>query len=176
MRRLLALCFAVMSFALPLRSADPQPEGPSLTIYNQKFAVIRQAVPLDLNAGVNHITFSDITAHAEPDSVVLRDLRGGDLKILEQNYRNDPISEGLLLSLFEGKTIDFVRTDMQGHREIIKGKIIRSGYVPHYAAYDEYGYQYQAAQQAMTTGGAGQPVIEVDGQLQFSLPGAACIS
>lgn len=171
MRRIITFCLAILTFVLPLRSADPQPAGASLTIYNQKFAVVRQSVPLDLNAGVNHVTFSDITAHAEPDSVVLRDLRGENLKILEQNYRNDPISEGLLLSLFEGKTIDFVRTDMQGHREIIKGKIIRSGYVPHYNAYDEYGYQYQAAQQAMTSGGAGQPVVEVDGQLQFSLPG-----
>ena len=172
MRRTVALYLAAFTLCLPLRAADPQPEAPSLTIYNQKFAIVRQTVPLDLNAGENHVTFSDITAHAEPDSVVLRDLHGGGgLKILEQNYRNDPVSDGLLLSLFEGKTIDFQRIDAQGHREIVQGKIIRSGYVPHYNAYEEYGYQYQAAQQAMTSGGSGQPVIEVDGKLQFSLPG-----
>ena len=172
MRRTVALYLAAFTLCLPLRAADPQAEAPSLTIYNQKFAIVRQTVPLDLNAGENHVAFGDITAHAEPDSVVLRDLHGGSgLKILEQNYRNDPVSDGLLLSLFEGKTIDFQRIDSQGHREIIQGKIIRSGYVPHYNAYEEYGYQYQAAQQAMTSGGSGQPVIEVDGKLQFSLPG-----
>ena len=32
------------------------------------------------------------------------------LQILEQNYRNDPVSEPLLLSLFEGKTLDFQKT------------------------------------------------------------------
>src|SRR5215813_11236989 len=171
MRRTLSLGLCYLLICLPLHAAEPQPEAPSLTIYNQKFGIVRQTVPLDLTAGVNHVTFSDITAHAEPDSVVLRDLRGGGLRILEQNYRNDPISDGLLLSLFEGKTIDFVRTDMNGHQEIVKGKIIRSGYVPHYQAYDQYGYQYAAMQSAMAAGGAGQPIIEVDGKLQFSLPG-----
>lgn len=171
MRRTLALCLWFSLCALSLGGAEPPTEAPSLTIYNQKFGIVRQTVPLDLKAGVNHVTFSDITAHAEPDSVVLRDLRGGGLRILEQNYRNDPISDGLLLSLFEGQTIDFVRTDMSGHQEIVKGKIIRSGYVPHYQAYEQYGYQYAAAQNAMASGGAGQPIIEVDGRLQFSLPG-----
>jgi len=171
MRRAFAFLLGLAVSAIPLGGAEPPPEAPSLTIYNQKFGIVRQTVPLDLKAGVNHVTFSDITAHAEPDSVVLRDLRGGGLRILEQNYRNDPISDGLLLSLFEGQTIDFVRTDMTGHQEIVKGKIIRSGYVPHYQAYEQYGYQYAAAQNAMTSGGAAQPIIEVDGRLQFSLPG-----
>lgn len=171
MRRTLLAGLCSFILCLPLGAAESQPEAPSLTIYNQKFGIVRQTVPLDLTAGVNHVTFSDITAHAEPDSVVLRDLRGAGLRILEQNYRNDPISDGLLLSLFEGKTIDFVRPGINGQQEIVKGKIIRSGYVPHYQAYDQYGYQYAAMQSAMASGGAGQPIIEVDGKLQFSLPG-----
>jgi hypothetical protein len=171
MPRTLAVGLSISILLVPLWSADPQAEPPSLTIYNQKFAVVRQTIPLQLNGGVTHVTFSDITAHAEPDSVVLRDLHGGGLRVLEQNYRNDPVSDGLLLSLFEGKTIDFVRTDAQGHQETIQGKIIRSGYVPHYAAYEQYGYQYQAAQNSIASGGSGQPIIEVNGKLQFSLPG-----
>jgi hypothetical protein len=170
MSRILAVCLSISVFLVPLWAAEPQPE-PSLTVYNQKFAVVRQTIPLQLNGSVTHVSFSDITAHAEPDSVVLRDVHGGGLRILEQNYRNDPLSDGLLLSLFEGKTIDFVRTDAQGHQETVQGKIVRSGYVPHYAAYDQYGYQYQMAQQSMASGGSGQPIIEVNGKLQFSLPG-----
>lgn len=128
---------------------------PTLTIYNQNFAVVRDTVPLDLKAGVSEIRYANATAHLEPDSVVLRDPSGKhSLQILEQNYRNDPVSQELLLSLFEGKTIEFenIRTkDNTETREIISGKIIRSGYVP--------------------GGGAEQPIIEVDGKLQFSLPG-----
>ncbi|MFB3814076.1 MAG: DUF4139 domain-containing protein [Terriglobales bacterium] len=172
MRKLLAGCLYMLLIALCASAqskdakSDAAAQAPSLTIYNQFFAVVRQAVPLDLKAGVNHVVFSDITAHVEPESVQLRDANGG-LQVLEQNYRNDPISESLLLSLFEGKTIDFVRPD----RTVVKGRIVRSGYVPHYDAYQRYGSQYAAAQMARTSGGAGQPIIEVDGRLQFSLPG-----
>src|SRR5882724_2824573 len=128
---------------------------PSLTIYNQNFAVVRDSVPLDLQSGVNNVRYADATAQVEPDSVILRDPNGKrSLQILEQNYRNDPVSQELLLSLNEGRTIDFenIRTkDNTQTREIIPGKIVRSGYVP--------------------GGSPTQPIIEVDGKLQFQLPG-----
>ena len=128
---------------------------PALTIYNQNFAVVRDTVPLDLKAGVNSVRYAGATAQVEPDSVILRDPAGGhSLQILEQNYRNDPVSETLLLSLFEGKTVEFetIRTkDNTQIRELIPGKVIRSGYVPGAEAV--------------------QPIIEVNGKLQFSLPG-----
>jgi len=128
---------------------------PALTIYNQNFAVVRDSVPLDLKAGANSVRYANATAQVEPDSVILRDPAGKhSLQILEQNYRNDPVSEPLLLSLFEGKTIDFQNVRMKDNtavREIIPGKIVRSGYVP--------------------GGGNEQPIIEVNGKLQFTLPG-----
>src|SRR5271168_5179457 len=86
---------------------------PALTIYNQNFAVVRDTVPLDLQAGPNVVRYADATAQVEPDSVILRDPAGDhSLQILEQNYRNDPVSEPLLLSLFEGKTIDFEKDEL----------------------------------------------------------------
>jgi len=142
-----------------------QTSQPSLTVYNANFAVVRQDVPLDLKSGVNQVTESEITMHVEPDSVILRDPAGKHgLQILEQDYRADPISEGMLLHLYEGKTIEF-----QNGAQVIKGKIIRSGYVPHsYFAMNRYGQTYY---QAQMTAGSEQPVIEVDGQLRFNLPG-----
>jgi hypothetical protein len=88
--------------------------------------------------------------------VILRDPQGRALQILEQSYRNDPISQELLLSYYEGKTIDFLLPD----GKIIRGKIIRSGYVPS-------TYYAQSYQQPSYT----QPIIEVDGILRFGLPG-----
>jgi len=140
--------------------------APALTIYNQQFAVVRQGLALDLKPGQNHIEVTDITAHVEPDSVFLRSLdEARRLTILEQNYRNDPISEQLLLSLYEGKTIDFVAPE----KTIVQGKIIRSGFVPH--ATTTYNQRYYYQQAAFVQQGAGQPVIEVNGKLQFNLPG-----
>ena len=154
----LCVCFTALVF-----SADP-----ALTIYNQNFAVIRDTLPLDLKAGNNTLRFSGVTAQVEPDSVILRDPTGRQaVRVLEQNYRNDPVSQGMLLGLYEGKTIEFRKPD----GTIVSARIVRSGYVPHYQAMNRYGSQYQANQMAMASGGAGQPIIEVSGQLQFTMPG-----
>jgi len=143
-----------------------QASQPSLTIYNQDFAVVRQDVPLGLKSGTNQVNESEITMHVEPDSVILRDPTGKHgLQVLEQNYRADPISEGMLLSLYEGKTIEFEN----GAGQLIKGKIIRSGYAPHsYFAMNRYGQSYYQSQMSVASE---QPIIEVNGQLRFSLPG-----
>jgi hypothetical protein len=147
----------------------PRNEGAALTIYNQNFAVVRQLFPLELKGGENRITFTGATAHIEPDSVILRDPLGKrQFQIFEQNYRNDPISQERLLSLFEGKTIDFM---MNGQpTQLVQGKIIRSGYVPHYDAMTRYGQQYYQAQMSYAAQ-TSQPIIEVNGKLQFFLPG-----
>ncbi len=144
----------------------------ALTIYNQNFAVVRQTVPLDVKSGVNTVRFTETTAHLEPESVILRDPLGRyRLQILEQNYRSDPVSQELLLNLFEGKTIDFQVYRQDGPQQIVQGKIIRSGYVPHQAGWQQYGQQYYQTQMAYMQGGAGQPIIEVEGKMRFSLPG-----
>src|SRR5437588_10480745 len=148
---------------------------PALTIYNQNFAVVRDTVPIDLEQGVNNVRFTETTAHLEPDSVVLRDSTGKtNLQILEQNYRNDPVSQELLLSLFEGKTIDFLVVEPNKPNTIVPGKIVRSGYARHsQEAMQRYGQRYAMAQSAMAyqSGGMSQPIIEVNGKLRFALPG-----
>ncbi len=157
MHKLLA---ALLSLTLTLAAAA-QDIAPSLTIYNQNFFVARDHLALDLKSGTNHVDFAGVTAHLEPDSVILRDLTGRPLQILEQSYRNDPVSQELLLSFYEGKTIDFaVGRNADGSDVKIEGKIIRSGFVP--ATYIN-GYPQQQA--------SSQPIVEINGILRFGLPG-----
>src|SRR5438477_10948369 len=135
-------------------NASADEPGTALTIYNQNFFVAREHVSLDLQPGVNEAHYTGVAAHLEPDSVILRDPKGRALQILEQNYRNDPVTQELLLSFYEGKTIDFLiqRADKQ---EIVKGKIVRSGYIPS----TNYAQGYSQP-------GMGQPIIEIDGVLR----------
>jgi hypothetical protein len=122
----------------------------SLTIYNQQFAVVRETVPLDLKQGVNQIEFNGATALLEPESVMLRDPSGRRLlRILEQNYRADPVSRDALMQRYEGQTIEFLIGNAT-----VTGKIVRAGG----AVQGAYG-TYE------------QPLIEVDGKLRFDLPG-----
>jgi hypothetical protein len=132
-------------------SISGQTAPPSLTIYNEGFAAIRETVPLDLKPGLNEARYSGATRQLEPESVILRDPSGKvSFQILEQNYRNDVASQGLLLSLFEGQTISF-QTGKPEDPKTVSGRILRSGYEP--------------------GGSQTQPLLEVDGKLVFQLPG-----
>ncbi|MGC2477933.1 MAG: hypothetical protein WA485_26580 [Candidatus Sulfotelmatobacter sp.] len=150
----------VCVFTLCAAVFGQQGSQPSLTIYNQDFAVIRQDVPLDLKPGTNQVNFNEITMHLEPDSVILRDPSGKHaINILEQNYRADPVNQMSLLSLYEGRTIDFELPD----HSMVKGKVVRSGYVrPDTFNMNGYNQGYPAQE---------EPIIEVAGQLRFGLPG-----
>ena len=159
-----------MLAALPLLASAQT----ALTVYNQNFAVVRETLPLELGQGVNAITFDRATLHVEPDSVVLRDPAGKvALRILEQSYRADTASQGLMLSLYEGKELDFLARDPEGRESIVRGKVIRSGYAPNVDAARRYGNQFYQTQMAMGNWqqGGGAPIIEVAGKLRFSLPG-----
>ncbi len=135
--------------------AQPTSTPPSLTIYNQNFAVVREFVPLQLNAGVNQISFDGITSFVEPSSVVLRDPSGRvHLSILEQDYRSDIASQQNLLRAYEGKEIEF-----QNGSQIVPGRIIRAGGATYgNGCYGNCGY-------------SGETIVEVGGKIQFGLPG-----
>jgi hypothetical protein len=112
------------------------------------------------------VRFTGTTAHLEPQSVILRDPSGRrNLQILEQSYRADPVSAELLLSLFEGQTIEFLLPNRE-KPEVVSGKIIRSGYTPGARWAQPQPYQQYRPPTIE------QPIIEVDGKLRFQLPGA----
>jgi hypothetical protein len=108
-----------------------------------------------------------LTQQLEADSVVLRDPQGRvDFAVLEQGYRTDTVSEELLLSLYEGQVMDFTVRQPDGSQAVVKGKLLRSGYVPSSGNENLFGDQYRRY------GGYREaPLVEVDGKLQFSLPG-----
>jgi hypothetical protein len=154
----LTLAVVFLYLTLSANAEEKRSSGePSLTIYNQNFGLVRERIPLDLGSGVNHINFTGVTAHLEPQSLVLRDPSGlRRLQVLEQNYRADPVTQEALLSLYEGRTIEFLKPDGSA----LKGRIVRSGYIPGMVQYGQY---IQPSDQ--------QPLIEVDGTLRFGLPG-----
>jgi hypothetical protein len=164
---LLIVCAALLRYAAWAQEnpgqkfQDVSPtEPPAITIYNQNFAVVRESLGLNLQAGINAIRFGGMTAQVEPDSLMLRDATGArQVQVWEQNYRNDPVSQELLLSLYEGKTIQF-KTGRGGDQEFVTGKVIRSGFVPRLASYNQQYYPQST-----------QPIVEVDGKLVFGLPG-----
>jgi hypothetical protein len=162
----LAAVFAASALAAQQPATQPSAPSTALTIYNQDFAVARTQVDLDLHPGLNEVTTNQVTTQLEPDSVVLRDpaLRDPSAKrtfhIVEQNYDAAVVNQEWLLQKYEGKTIDFQISNgalVDGHfvpGPIVQGKIVRASQPG-----NPYGYPQN------------QPLIEVDGKLQFQLPG-----
>ena len=167
---LLTAVFVATSVAAQQPATQPSVPSAALTIYNQDFAVARTQVDLDLHPGLNEVTTNQVTTQLEPDSVVLRDpsLRGTAAKptfhIVEQNYDAAVVTQDWLLQKYEGKTIDFQVSShgyVDGHlvpAPIVQGKIVRA--TQQAGQYNQYNQYAQ-----------NQPLIEVDGKLQFSLPG-----
>jgi hypothetical protein len=154
-----ALAFLATSFAV---AQQPAIQPVALTIYNQNFAVARTSIDLDLHPGLNEITTTEVTSRLEPDSVILRDPAGKRIvHILEQNYDAALVNQDWLLGKYEGKTIDFEVMTPQGSH-IVQGTIIR--------APSQSPYEYSPQGQVLN-GGPAQPLIEVNGKMQFQLPG-----
>jgi len=109
------------------------------------------------------VKFTGTTMQLEPDTVILRDPSGAHkLQIVEQGFRNDPLTEQKLLSMFEGKMVDFEVKQNDGTIKIVPAKIIRSGYVPNYNyGQPQYGYPQPES-----------PIVEYEGKLHFSYPGS----
>jgi hypothetical protein len=137
----------------------------ALTIYNEDFAVARTQVPLDLHAGLNEVTTTQVTSQLEPDSVVLRDLAKSNaagkpsFRIVEQNYDAAVVNQDWMLEKYEGKTIQFEvgRGFAQDGKVVtpppVEGKIVRAPRNP-----GQNG-QYVSA------------LVDVHGVLEFQLPG-----
>lgn len=133
---------------------------PAITVYNQNFGVVRDTISLDLQKGINEVSYSGVTAQLEPESVVLRDPSGQvDLSVLEQSYRGDPVDMTRLLQMFEGEMIEFQKA-LDDTEVIIEGKIIRAPATV--MVKDSNGRQRQQVL---------QPIIEVEGKLITELPG-----
>ena len=158
---------AVLCVLLSALAWGQQPSSPSLTIYNQDFAVVRQNFPLQLKAGVNQVSFDNVTSYLEPSSVMLRDPSGRvHIAIFEQDYRTDTVSQYNLLRASEGKEIDFIQPGQ--NPAVVHGKIIRAGTGCYGGMQDANGnYCYNSGELRFSI----DPIVEVDGKVQFGLPG-----
>ena len=143
------------------RAADVQ-----VTVYNRDFALVKETRPFDLKAGMNETRFADVTSLLEPDSVVLRDPKNpGGIRIVEQNYEGDPLSEEALLRRSEGKVLKFrVQNPATGAIEQVEAKVIRAGHGPGGWSPSGRG-QFGVGQQPLS------PIVEIGGRTLFALPG-----
>jgi len=121
-------------------------ERVSLTVYNQNFGLVREVRKVHLGTGNVELSYADVSAHIQPETVHLKSLASDDdLTVLEQNYRYDLLNPDTLLKKYVGKTIKVYR------------------YNEHTGADEE-----KQAQLLSVEGGA---VLNIDGQITSNFAG-----
>ncbi len=88
-------------------AVDRQQQGESidLTVYNQDLALVKDCRMMDLPVGVGELRFTDVAALIDPTSVWFRSLTEPKVRVLEQNYEYDVISDTKLLQKYLGQKI-----------------------------------------------------------------------
>ncbi|MFZ5896268.1 MAG: DUF4139 domain-containing protein [Myxococcota bacterium] len=82
----------------------------SVTIYNSNFGLIREARQVELGTGRVSLSYADVSANIQPESVHIESLSDANaLHVFEQNYRYDLLTPQKLLEKYVGKRLRVVR-------------------------------------------------------------------
>ena len=106
--------------------------------------------------------------------MVVRDPAGKvDFRVLEQSYCADPVSQGLPV-VPERRAECWTRgSGSERHESIVRGKVVRSGYVRPLRGASVYGQRFMMTQAAMAMPRrTGTTHHRSDGKLRFSCPGS----
>lgn len=133
---------------LKLASTEGDRTSAEITVYNVGLGLVKDRRNVTLGQGENTLLFMDVASQVIPSSVSVRSVKEGDaVSVLEQNYEYDLLSPAKLLEKYVGKTVRIryrsPYTDREDERE---AKVL---------AYNE-----------------GQPVLMIDNEVTFGIPGA----
>lgn len=93
------------------RSSDRSTrENVSVTIYNSNFGLVRETRRVELGTGRVALSYADVSAHIQPESVHIRSLTDPNgLHVFEQNYRYDLLTPQKLLEKYVGRKLRVAR-------------------------------------------------------------------
>ena len=101
-----------------------------LTIYNQNLSLIREERTLTISNGISRVVIPDIPATIDGTSLHFSSITDPPaVRVLEQNYQYDLVSQSKLLEKYIGKEVQFVRLDEESKKEYtVKGKLLTAGF------------------------------------------------
>jgi hypothetical protein len=90
----------------------------ALTIYNSNVGVVKETRLVNLPQGVQTLKFTDVPGRIDPATVNLKSLvEAASLKVLEQNFEYDLVSQQKLLEKFIGRKVDLVWLNPESKKE-----------------------------------------------------------
>jgi hypothetical protein len=104
----LALAWPVL--AEDLASGPEGRQDVGLTVYNNNLSLVRERRSVPVRRGVYRLRFEGVTSGIDPTTVSLQ-ARGGGLRIVEQNYEFDLISQAALMQKYVGREVGYRTQD-----------------------------------------------------------------
>lgn len=106
-------------------AGSPEP-GVGLTIYNDNFAVVREARKMKFEKGQNTVRFTDVASAIDPTSVKFTCLSApGAVSVLEQNYEYDLVNADSLLKRYIDKDVMVaIRGSGTDARKFVEGTLL----------------------------------------------------
>ncbi|HET9932495.1 MAG TPA: DUF4139 domain-containing protein, partial [Polyangiaceae bacterium] len=98
----------------------------SVTIYNSNFGLVRETRQVALGTGRVALSYADVSAHIQPESVHIRSLTDASaLQVFEQNYRYDLLTPQKLLEKYVGRKLRVARyNEKLGTDEIKEAELL----------------------------------------------------
>ena len=124
MRRLL---LATVFLAVPAFGADTV-VGPGtateLTVYGGDFALVRENRTIKLTDGENHLAFTGVSRSLQPETAAIQVVASGpkapDVKILDQTFAFNLLSQDALLEQAVGREVSVVTTNPASGRDTVE--------------------------------------------------------
>jgi hypothetical protein len=100
--------------------------GVGLTIYNDNFAVVREARKMQFEKGQNTVRFTDVASAIDPTSVKFECLSSpGAVSVLEQNYEYDLVNaESLLKRYIDKQVMVALKGSGSESRKFVEGTLL----------------------------------------------------
>lgn len=100
-----------------------------LTIYNQNLSLIREERTITLVKGLGTVVIPDIPATIDGTSLHFSSITDPmSVRVLEQNYQYDLVSQSKILAKYIGKDIQFVRLNEETKKEYtVVGRLLAAG-------------------------------------------------
>jgi hypothetical protein len=97
-----------------------------LTVYNGNLALVREQRMISLAKGANRAVIPDVPATIMASSLHFASLTDpAAVRVLEQNYQYDLVSQAKLLEKYVGKSVEFRRLDPETRKEtVVTGRLL----------------------------------------------------
>jgi len=172
MKQMLGLAIVVLGIAAAACCAQSVsgPKSVQLTVYNDNFALVKDARAVTLTNGINSIEVGDVAARIDPTSILFKSLTApNSVAILEQNYQYDLINPDNILNKSVGQRVTFTSFDSNGKPYTQTGILMNPATIFQPGGQDPYGdYRYQGM---VPSGGiviktdSGEVVMRPEGQV-----------